>query len=86
MNAKLIHQLRTPGGRCFQLVIAPDGTRVVAGHFHKRELLTLALALDAYVERAKELGNSVEQRDGESLRDLFLGALHHDTGRTAPSL
>lgn len=78
MNAPVIHQLRTPGGRAFQLSIAKDGTRVIAVHLHKRELLSLAVSLEASVERARDLGHCGEQREFETLRDVFLGALHHD--------
>ena len=78
MKTPVIHQLRTPTGRAFQLSIAADGTRVIAAHFHKRELLTIALALEAAFERARDQGRAGEQRDCEQLRDLFLNALHHD--------
>lgn len=77
-TALTIHTLKTPTGRNFQVSIAPDGTRVIAAHFHKRELLSMAVSLDASVERMKDLGLCVEQREFELLRDLFLGALHHD--------
>lgn len=73
------YQLQTPTGRAFALTIASDGTRLVCAHYHKRELLALAVSLEASVERARDLGNSVDQRQFESLRDLFLGALHHDS-------
>ena len=80
MNATAlkIHTLKTPSGRNFQLSIAPDGTRVMAAHFHKRELLSITIALDGAKERMQELGCAIEQREFEELRDMFLGALHHD--------
>jgi hypothetical protein len=74
-----VHQLKTPYGRSFQLAICPDGTRGIGVHFHKRELLSITVALDAARARAQDLGNSVEQREFEELRDLFMKALHHDS-------
>lgn len=61
-----------------QLVIAPDGTRWVAVQLHKRELLSITIALDGAKERMQELGCTTEQREFEELRDMFLKALHHD--------
>lgn len=81
MNAArlVVHQLKTPTGRHFQLSIAPDGTRVIAAHFHKRELLSISVALEAAQTRMHSLGACTEQREFAELRDLFLGALHHDS-------
>lgn len=69
MNTTHIHHLQTPYGRNFQVAICPDGTRGVAAHFHKRELLSIAVALDLAKGRAQDLGNSAEQREFEELRD-----------------
>ena len=79
MNAGPTIMLKTPTGRNFQLAIAPDGTRVVVAHFHKRELLSISIALDAAAVRMRDLGNSAEEREFVALRDLFIGALHHDS-------
>ena len=80
MNAAAlkIHTLKTPTGRNFQVSIAPDGTRVIAAHFHRSELVSISVALDAARERMHNMGNCADQRRFEELRDLFLGALHHD--------
>lgn len=78
MTGPVVHTLTTPSGRIFQMAIAKDGTRVVAAHLHKREMLTIAVALEAAVEHARNHGRCAEQRECEALRDMFLKALHHD--------
>lgn len=74
----IVHNLKTPTGRTFQLVIASDGTRWIGAQLHKRELLSISVALDASRERMQENGCASEQREFEELRDMFLKALHHD--------
>lgn len=78
MSITTIHILKTPTGRKFQLAIAADGTRWIGVQLHKRELLSISVALDASRERMQENGNATEQREFEELRDMFLKALHHD--------
>lgn len=73
-----VHQLRTPTGRSLHLLISSDGTRWIGAQFHKRELLSITIALDGAKERMQELGCAAEQREFEELRDMFLKALHHD--------
>lgn len=78
MSRPVVHTLRTPTGRCCQISIRSDGTRVFAAHFHKRELTSIAVALDAAKERAMDKGDAADARHYEQLRDLFFGAMDHD--------
>lgn len=78
MRVGPIQELKTPTGRVLTVAIASDGTRVVAAHFHKRELLSLTIALDGAALRMQDLGCAVEQHEFTQLRDLFLQALHHE--------